>query len=277
MTKVWISVDVEPDISEYLSGSTLGLSEALPRLLDLFDALSIPVDFFVLGKVADHDPHLVKEISSRGYEVGSHGDSHSLLCTGPLRSQRLRIRQSVRAVTSATKSPVRFFRAPNFSADGNTVRVLEELGIPFDSSVLPGRVLRRWRILNAYDHRRAPKSAYVPSKTDIDRPGSSKVLEIPVTENPLQPGTPIGLGFLNAHSGKETLRALTAAAGEYVAFLIHPWEAVDLAAARPYLPEWISRACTSDLEPLRAFLTELDGRGSFVTIDSIASDLGAPS
>ena len=273
MAKVWISVDVEPDISEHVEDPSLGLEEGLPQLLELFDDLSAPVDFFVLGEVARAHARLVKEIASRGHEVGSHGDTHRLLCTTTLRAQREQIERSVRAISNVTALPVRIFRAPNFSGDGNTIRVLEEVGIPYDSSVLPGRVLARLRVFKAYDHRRAPRSVYTPSKVDIDSVGSGLVLELPVTENPFQRGAPIGLGFLNSHSVQETVEALRTTKLDCVSFLIHPWEAVDLAAKRPDSPRWISKACSRNLAPLRDFLSMMKMSDELVTFESLAHEV----
>ena len=275
MAKVWISVDVEPDISEHIEDPSLGLEEGLPKLLDLFDDLSAPVDFFVLGEVARVHARLIKTIVSRGHEVGSHGDTHRLLCTTTLRAQREQIERSVRAISNVTALPVRIFRAPNFSGDGNTIRVLEEVGIPYDSSVLPGRVLARLRVFKVYDHRRAPRSVYVPSKVDIDSGGTGLVLELPVTENPFQRGAPIGLGFLNSHSVQETVKALRTTKLDWVSFLIHPWEAVDLAAKRPDSPRWISKACSRNLAPLRDFLTIMKMSDELVTFESIARGMVA--
>ena len=271
MPSVWVSVDVEPDISEYPVESQRGLREALPPLLDLFHDLHVPVDFFVLGQVALESPEVVRTIASQGHEVGSHSHSHGLLCGKSLQFQRDTIRRSTQIVSSLTKKPVRIFRAPNFGADGTTIRALEELGIPFDSSVMPGRSLRKWRLLRAYDHRSAPRGPYTPSTSDIDSPGAGSVLELPMTENPVQLGTPIGLGFLNSHSVEETVKALPASTCQYVSFLIHPWEAVDLATNRRDLPPWLSKACRSDLSPLREFLTEVGETNGLSTARSIAS------
>jgi len=269
LKRIWVSVDVELDIQEHIVGSSRGIEEGLPRILDLFDDLSIRADFFVLGKVAREYPDLVERISSRGHEVGSHGDSHRVLCTKSLEFQRAEIRRSIQSISGLTKKPVRIFRAPNFSANGDTIQVLEELGIAWDSSVLPGRMLLRWRLQKAYDHRGAPRTIYNPSVASIDRVGASSVLELPVTENPLQPGTPIGLGFLNSHSVEESIQAVENAIGDYASFLIHPWEAVDLATGRRDLPNWLARACSPDLSALQTFLAKIGERADFINATSI--------
>ena len=49
------------------------------RLLDIFDEYQVKATFFVLGWVAERSHSLVREISSRGHEVASHGYSHQLV------------------------------------------------------------------------------------------------------------------------------------------------------------------------------------------------------
>ncbi len=271
MRKVWVSVDLEPDISEYLVGSQRGLFEGLPRLLAVLEDHSVPIDVFVLGEVAKQHPDLVREVARRAQNVGSHGYRHELLCARSGSDQCAIVRRSIERVVEATGRDVRMFRAPNFSADGRTVRALEAADVRWDSSVLPGRKKTRARVLRVYDHRRAPRMPYHPSHDDIDAKGGSSILEFPVTENPLQLGTPIGLGFLNSRSLPATVRAVESSDGPYAAFLIHPWEATDLPVRDHRLPTWLSMACSPDVTRLREFLDVALARWGFTTAADIAT------
>lgn len=273
MTKLWVSVDVEPDFA--LPNSHAGLTSGIPRLLDVLASVSIPADFFALGEVVAQFPGIIRRIVEAGHTAGSHSNRHELLCLRPLHQQLAEIRASTQTISRLVGRPVSMFRAPNFSANGATVRALEELGILCDSSVLPGRVARRWRALSVYDHRSAPRRPYRPSRKDIDSPGESDVWEVPVTENPLQPGTPIGLGFLNSQGVDETVRAVEMAGGEYVAFLIHPWEAVDMPVRSQRLPRWLESACSADLDALIRFLDTAKDRWGVTTANEIVSAQGS--
>lgn len=274
MKPVWISVDVEGDISRYLSGSFRGIHFAMPRLLGVLKDSRVKADFFVLGSIAEAFPGCVREIVRTGHEVGSHSDKHDHLCELPFSTQLHRIESSIDALRRTTGREIDMLRAPNFSANGDTVRVLERTGIPCDSSVLPGRHARRRRLLTVYDHRGAPRVPYHPSTTSVDVVGSSSVLEIPVTENPLQPGTPIGLGFLNRESVERTLDAIERSSGPYAAFLVHPWEAVELPVREQRLPQWLAISCKSDLGPFEQLLAAISDRGSFATLKDIARSQG---
>ncbi len=272
MKKIWVSVDVESDISKYLSGSYLGIETALPRLLDLFKDYRVPADFFILGEVADSFPDAVRRILGDGHALGSHSYAHDHLCGLPFDGQVGIIRKSIDSVRKITGQAARMFRAPNFSADGTTVRALERLGVGWDSSVLPGRFARKWRVRMLYDHRRAPREPYHPSIDDVDVPGQSPVVEVPVTENRLQPCTPIGLGFLNSHSLEATLHAIDVSADGYAAFLIHPWEGVDLPVREFHLPKWLGTACRSDLKPFEKFIEAVSERAEFTNLSTLVQE-----
>ena len=273
MKKLWVSVDVEPDIAP--SESYSGLIQGIPRLLDLFAAASIVADFFVLGHVTGRFSETIRQIAARGHALGSHGHHHEYLAPKSAEEQSKDIGASVEAITLASGQTVSMFRAPNFSANGTTVRILERRGIRCDSSVLPGRVARKWRLFRVYDHRLAPRGPYRPSREDIDVPGQSDVWELPVTENPLKPGTPLGLGFLNSHTVEETIHAAEMSEGDYIAFLIHPWEAVDLPVRERRLPRWLGTACQSDLRSLEEFLrTGKERWGTTTAVDLLSGTRG---
>jgi hypothetical protein len=69
--------------------------------------------------------------------------------------------------------------------DNNSMKVLDELGIQFDSSALPGRTKndRGWKM----DWQGTPLFAYHPSHEDYRRPGASshRILEIPLSLLPI--------------------------------------------------------------------------------------------
>src|SRR5690242_2187018 len=45
-------------------------------LLDLFADKQVRATFFVLGRVACREPHLVRRIAAAGHEIASHGWDH---------------------------------------------------------------------------------------------------------------------------------------------------------------------------------------------------------
>jgi polysaccharide deacetylase family protein (PEP-CTERM system associated) len=110
------------------------------KLLDVFDSAKTKGTFFVLGYVARRFPTLVKEISSRGHEIASHGYGHRIVYTQTERAFRRDLLKSKQLLEEITGIPVIGYRAPNFSITERTpwaYPALVELGFKYDSSVYP--------------------------------------------------------------------------------------------------------------------------------------------
>ena len=270
---VAVSVDVEPDVTMYVDGK-LGLAAGLDALVDLFRRLDIPVDYFFTLDAALTVPDFAREQGRESGWVGCHG----LLHRPPYYSRRSP-RWQKQTVTEATlgikeiagKSP-EMFRAPNFSVSAAILQVLESLGYQADSSVLPGRYKKTYRILKVTDHRTAPRAPYHPSSSDPCAEGRMKIWEFPLTENPTSPGAPIGLGFVNFSPVEVALQAVRASVGPVVTVLCHPWEAIDLRTAYAGLPEWLASSCRSDLRPFEEFLRALAKNHYFARLKDLIRD-----
>ena len=200
---------------------------------------------------------VLRGLGQRGHGLGCHAESHEVeyLSSRSETWQRDMIARATRLLERATGKRPDTFRAPNFSANGATVRALASARYRLDSSVLPGRVVRRGRTVKILDFRSAPRDPYVADARDPGRPGHSGVLEFPVTENPDALGGPIGLGYLNSRGVDATLDAISRSLGETCVFLIHPWEFVDPPDGR--VPAWMREACRGDESRLEVFLTRL--------------------
>jgi hypothetical protein len=270
MTRLCVSVDVEGDLPGIVSGGgDKGMHEGLPRVLALFDELSVMADFFFLASIAKAYPDLVLRVAKAGHGVGNHGLNHEILCAKPLARQRQDILDSTDILEKVSSVRPMMFRAPNFSVNGATLRTLERAGYLIDSSVLPGRYMNRFRLLRVYDHRGAPREPHRAVHED-GRSGVGGLLEIPVTENPLQPMTPIGLGALNRFGPGPLVEFLRTTTLSTVVFLIHPWEAIDLASEYPDTPRGYANVCSSDIRPLRDFLEATRSIAEFSTLAEVA-------
>jgi len=267
--EICISIDVERDYRVDGALSVRGIQEGLPSFVDLLRSHDIPFDLFISGETADVLP---AGLHNQLTTIGCHGMRHP---PGP-RSYLNRMTMAAvrRDVTEATacirraigKTPVHF-RAPNFSADGRTISVLQEAGYQVDSSVLPGRHVKRWRFIPLLDHRGAPVSPYHPDARRLSRPGASRLLEVPLSPNTLLPGGPLGLGFLNARGPDQAIRAATATPGRYAIVLAHSWEMVDWQPGDP-VATWVRTASSSRREPFARFLDHFPG-STFVNMDEI--------
>jgi len=90
--------------------------------------------FFVLGWLAERLPNLVREIQSRGHEVASHGYNHTLCNEQSSAELKKELTDSKKLLEDITRSSVSGFRAPNFSINDRTLKIVEDCGYIYDSS-----------------------------------------------------------------------------------------------------------------------------------------------
>lgn len=267
--EICISIDVERDYRVDEAISVRGVQEGLPWFVDLLRSRDIPFDLFISGEIADVLP---AGLNNQLTSIGCHGMRHppgpeSYLNRMTMASVRRDVTHATDCVRKAIGQNPVHFRAPNFSADGRTISALEEAGYKVDSSVLPGRYVKRWRLIPLLDHRDAPVSPYHPDPNHLTREGGSRVLEVPLSPNGLLPVAPLGLGFLNARGPNETIRAATATPGRYAILLAHSWEMVDWHRGDPVAP-WVRTAASSRPDPVAEFLDRFPV-STFVNMDEI--------
>jgi hypothetical protein len=159
------------------------------------------------------------------------------------------------------------FRAPAFSATEKTLKALEKLNYSLDSSVMPGAVIKKYKgMVTIKSFKNAPRIPYHPSPSDITKEGDMNIIEFPLTENPIFPGAPLGAGALNFFGLEKTLSGTEMATGDYIIFLIHPWELVNLGEYYPTLKPGVKDICSDDLQKFRHFFTEINKKFEFSTI-----------
>jgi len=112
------------------------------RVLDLFSEHRVRATFFVLGWVAARFPELVREIHSRGHEIGCHSFWHRLVYRLTPEEFREDTRRAKDIIESATGARIIGYRAPSFSITKRSqwaLKLLWELGFQYDSSIYPIR------------------------------------------------------------------------------------------------------------------------------------------
>src|SRR2546423_872603 len=100
--EVWLTIDDGP--SQAHTGA----------MLDLLDRFQARATFFLIGKHADQNPHLVTEILTRGHEIANHTYTHpsgSFWMAGPKRIAT-EIDGCAELLRTAPDRPAHFFRAP---------------------------------------------------------------------------------------------------------------------------------------------------------------------
>lgn len=112
------------------------------RLLDLLDAYHTKATFFVLGWVAERDPHLVRTIHARGHEVASHGYAHQRIYTQTPAQFQQETQRSMRLLQDTIGTHINGYRAASYSITQESLWALDILGaegFTYDSSIFPIR------------------------------------------------------------------------------------------------------------------------------------------
>jgi polysaccharide deacetylase family protein (PEP-CTERM system associated) len=109
-------------------------------IYDILEKTEKSATFFVVGWMAEKYPEIIREISDRGYEIGSHTHLHQLVYEQDRKTFYNDVEKSIKTLEDCTGKKVTSFRAPGFSIIKNNkwaFEVLHELGITKDSSVFP--------------------------------------------------------------------------------------------------------------------------------------------
>jgi polysaccharide deacetylase family protein (PEP-CTERM system associated) len=110
------------------------------RLLELLAKAGVRSTMFILGKMAEKFPDIVREIEAAGHEVGSHGYGHVEIFKQTREEFGRDLKRSKDFLEQTIGKPVRGYRAPDFSIIRRSLWALDELaeqGFEYDSSIFP--------------------------------------------------------------------------------------------------------------------------------------------
>ena len=204
--------------------SQVSVENGVLKLLNLFEKHEIKVTFFVPGEIARNHAGMIKTVCSRGHEIACHGLTHEKNeCLLDEAVQRKSIEDATKSISEKTGVRPKGFRAPCLRANETTLKILDELGYAYDSSVMPTY------IPGYYGQPTAPLKPYYPSYTSLKRKGSLKLLEIPVSVNPLIP-LPLSAAWMR-NLGLSWVKfgvKMNFIIGNPVVFYVHPRDVVDL-------------------------------------------------
>lgn len=186
------------------------------KILDLLEAGGHKATFFVLGRVAEKNERLVREISRLGHEIASHGYEHISPSRLTLEEFERDLAQSISILSGITGKKIRGYRAASFSFPKQMERffgVLVKHGITYDSSISYSLFRGDYRSFMR-------KMIFCEAQRDIrEFPPSF------ISMGPLR--LPLGGGYFRAYPYKLTYNGLISTYKERVVpplFYIHPWE-----------------------------------------------------
>ncbi len=232
------SADVEQDCPPYLA-TTRGMTEGLPRLLDLLGELRVAGTFFTTGEMARRFPALIRRLVAEGHELGCHGDLHRDFTTLTAKEADAELGAALASLREF--APVAGFRAPYLRFPAAYLPLLAAHGVRIDSSIA--------RYKFGPHHQAGPVP---PGLVRVPVSATSSVLRLP--------------GWIR--------RPWLGSRRAPLLIFVHPWEAVDFRRSS-LRPDCRFRTGAPALAAWRETLTDLQARGArFVRLDALASGGG---
>jgi polysaccharide deacetylase family protein (PEP-CTERM system associated) len=136
----WYDVNYpKVDVSKIDSGKS-NLGTEVRTILDLCAKHKTKATFFVLGRVAERNPWLIKEIRAGGHEIACHGYDHKLVYNLSPQEFKEDLGKAVGILESIIGKKVLGYRAPSWSFNEKTswaYPILSEMGLKYSASVFP--------------------------------------------------------------------------------------------------------------------------------------------
>lgn len=159
---------------------------ALPRFLELFDALGIQATFFAVGEDLCDAPSaaMVRRACAAGHEIGNHTHSHPYGLTRlGLDALQEEVARGESAIERVTGRRPHGFRAPGYAISAPLLSILEARGYAYDSSAFPAApyYLCKASVMGAL------RLVGRPSRAMLDRPRVLAAPRLPYRPSRLEP------------------------------------------------------------------------------------------
>jgi len=109
---------------------------AVPRILRLLAARGIKATFFVPGHTLETYPRQSAAIASHGHEIALHGYAHELNASLSRDEEEETLTRSISLIEDLTGAHPRGYRAPSGDVTDQTLELLIEHGVAYDSSLM---------------------------------------------------------------------------------------------------------------------------------------------
>jgi len=173
------------------------------RFLELFKKHKIKATFFLIGKdyKTAQKREIIEAVVNDGHELANHTMNHIFGFRNLSKEKKEKeINDCEKVIKDITgKTPIGF-RAPGYDIDEETIKILEDRGYKYDSSVVPTFIYRLLMFGDSLIHKKpfhshgpkimwgfAPLKPYYPDTVNVWRESSEKrsIKEIPVTSMPI--------------------------------------------------------------------------------------------
>lgn len=133
MKKIYISIDVEPDLHTNKYNSI----KALPKFLLLLKKYDAKATFFTTCDCLMKYPVIFKKIKLEGHEISLHGYRHIRFDNLSLEEKKEHIKKSLECFNKYLNLKPKGFRAPQHAINNETINLLKKNDFKYDSSISP--------------------------------------------------------------------------------------------------------------------------------------------
>ena len=174
MKVCFTSIDVEYDFGK--KEKEFQGVENLDKILSLFKRNNIPATLFITGEVLERYGDLIKKWGS-DYEIACHAFTHRFWNNLNFEERKKELENFQEFYRKIFREAPRGFRAPSHLIDEEGLKLLEEEGFLYDSSIVPHYpFFKKYRGYKG----KAPLLPYYPSIENCRKKGEMQILEIPV-------------------------------------------------------------------------------------------------
>ena len=119
-----------------ISRGEFGAEVGTPRILEMLRRFDVPSTWFIPGHTIETFPETCRAVVQAGHEIGHHNYLHENPRTLDEAAERAVLERGIECIQRLTGSPPRGFRSPAADHSALTVRLLLELGLSYDSSLM---------------------------------------------------------------------------------------------------------------------------------------------
>ena len=99
------------------------------QIMDILERHNVSATFFLVGFWVDKYPEMVELIDARGFEIGTHTNTHPDLCKLSSNQVAQELSLSMEKITAHTNKPVKLFRPPFGSYNNSVITQAEKLDL----------------------------------------------------------------------------------------------------------------------------------------------------
>jgi len=241
--------DVEKVINKHYDGEypNTDVIENVEKLIKLFDKNDVEATFFVLGETAEKYDELLPLLEETDHEIACHGYYHNKKY-----DDLSNFREDLKKFKTNIEDDVVGFRYPNYNISDEKLKIIQEIGFKYDSSIVPCRNIPGW-----YGN---PKLPLKPYRIELN---GKDLIEMPVSVSPSL-RLPGAGGWYLRNVGywwtKHVLKSTIKKTSQGVLYL-HPWELSDNNPVHEEIPFHVFRNCGKKSEKrLKKILRFFDKR-----------------